>query len=452
MPRIGEQFIDGSDMPDPVKQGLGMLISSALGAAVGGTQGMAMGFNVDTNNRQLHESEKAKIKRLAKGDKALEQLLTDAACYLVNCSGGRQEGSQDRADLQAVQDRVAAQADTVYKHALDALKAEQGNGLFVYTSFDQGLDRLNATDPRNTGTADRAEIERSVAALNARALAQQCASEQCINEALTAVQALDETLKRSGVPINDSTRLGLKFDIAGLLSAKGDMNAVLSALALMGNINRADSAGQPSAIKSLEEAIAKQLGHSLTQGQKLALENVVKNVEVPSAAGSTTSGGTANAATGPKLAEQLSNESLAASGANMNNIKVVAEGKINGQVYIDTNQTARSATTANASEPTLVPPDRVAAREAQGLGNVNGNMSTAHAEIGVIQQASNAGVARGADMTLTVKGEKVCDFCRGDIPAAAQAAGLKSLEIVDVAAGVTYYWSPGMTRLKPRKQ
>jgi hypothetical protein len=53
-------------------------------------------------------------------------------------------------------------------------------------------------------------------------------------------------------------------------------------------------------------------------------------------------------------------------------------------------------------------------------------------------------------MTLTVKGEKVCDFCRGDIPAAAQAAGLKSLEIVDVAAGVTYYWVPGMTRLKPR--
>ncbi|MFY8063176.1 MAG: hypothetical protein ACOVN2_05650, partial [Usitatibacteraceae bacterium] len=163
-----------------------------------------------------------------------------------------------------------------------------------------------------------------------------------------------------------------------------------------------------------------------------------------------TSSGTANSATGPKLAEQLSNESLTASGANMNNIKVVAEGKVNGQVYIDTNQTARPVTAANASEITLVPADRVAAREAQGLGNVNGNMATAHAEVGVIQQASNAGVSRGADMTLTVKGEKVCDFCRGDIPAAAQAAGLKSLEIVDETTGVTYYWLPGMTRLKPR--
>ena len=170
------------------------------------------------------------------------------------------------------------------------------------------------------------------------------------------------------------------------------------------------------------------------------------------AAGATpvTSGGTANSATGAKLAEQLSDESLTASGANMNNIKVVAEGKVNGQVYIDTNQTARPVTAANASEITLVPPDRVAAREAQGLGNVNGNMATAHAEVGVIQQASNAGVAKGADMTLTVKGENVCDFCRGDIPAAAQAAGLKSLVIVDEAAGVTYYWLPGMTRLKPR--
>lgn len=92
-----------------------------------------------------------------------------------------------------------------------------------------------------------------------------------------------------------------------------------------------------------------------------------------------TSGGTANSATGPKLAEQLSNESLTASGANMNNIKVVAEGKVNGQVYVDTNQMARPATSANASEMTLVPAERVAAREAQGLGNVNGNMATAHA-------------------------------------------------------------------------
>jgi filamentous hemagglutinin len=163
-----------------------------------------------------------------------------------------------------------------------------------------------------------------------------------------------------------------------------------------------------------------------------------------------TSGGTANSAAGIKLAEQLSNESLAASGANMNNIKVVAEGKINGQVYIDTNQTARPIAAANPSEITLTPVDRVATREAQGLGNVNGNMATAHAEIGVIQQASNAGVARGADMTLMVSGERVCGYCRGDIPASAEAAGLKPLTIVDKEAGLTYYWVPGMKNLKVR--
>lgn len=97
-----------------------------------------------------------------------------------------------------------------------------------------------------------------------------------------------------------------------------------------------------------------------------------------------------------------------------------------------------------------MPADRVAAREAQGLGNVNGNMATAHTEVGVIQQAFNAGVARGADMTLTVKGEPVCTFCRGDIPAAAEAAGLKSLSIVEQTTRVTYYWVPGMKNLRPR--
>jgi filamentous hemagglutinin len=119
-------------------------------------------------------------------------------------------------------------------------------------------------------------------------------------------------------------------------------------------------------------------------------------------------------------------------------------------VYIDTNQTARSAANANAAETTLVPADRVNAR-APVNGIVNADMATAHAEIGVIQQASNAGVARGSDLTMRVLNEKVCDFCRGDIPAAAQAAGLKSLTIFEEKTGRTLYWTPGMTTLKVKK-
>jgi len=75
-------------------------------------------------------------------------------------------------------------------------------------------------------------------------------------------------------------------------------------------------------------------------------------------------------------------------------------------------------------------------------------MSTAHAEVGVIQQASNAGVAKGSNLTMTVAGEPVCTYCRGDIPAAAKAAGLKSLTIYEATTGKTYYWQPGMNSLK----
>jgi len=37
----------------------------------------------------------------------------------------------------------------------------------------------------------------------------------------------------------------------------------------------------------------------------------------------------------------------------------------------------------------------------------NANMCTAHAEIGTIQQAFNAGETKGADMTMTVTGKDV---------------------------------------------
>jgi bacterioferritin-associated ferredoxin len=53
-------------------------------------------------------------------------------------------------------------------------------------------------------------------------------------------------------------------------------------------------------------------------------------------------------------------------------------------------------------------------------------MGTAHAEIGTIQQAVNAGKTKGADMSMTVSGNDVCGFCKGDIAAVAEKAELKS--------------------------
>ncbi|WP_268561257.1 two-partner secretion domain-containing protein [Pseudomonas protegens] len=128
--------------------------------------------------------------------------------------------------------------------------------------------------------------------------------------------------------------------------------------------------------------------------------------------------------------------------------KVTAEGKINGQAFSDVNQTARPGSQAKSDQPTLIA-DRVNTKiESSGKPLPNANMATAHAEIGVIQQAYNAGKTQGAVMTLKVEGQAVCGYCRGDIAAAAEKAGLKSLEINEVATGKTLYWRPGMRSVK----
>jgi filamentous hemagglutinin len=127
---------------------------------------------------------------------------------------------------------------------------------------------------------------------------------------------------------------------------------------------------------------------------------------------------------------------------------VTAEGRIGNSVYTDVNQTARPAAQANPNQPTLIA-DRVDAKvAANGKPHPNGNMADAHAEIGVIQQAYNAGKTTGADMTLKVEGKAVCTYCRGDIAAAAEKAGLHSLQINEAATGKTLYWRPGMRSLR----
>ncbi|EPE7790151.1 cytidine deaminase-like fold-containing protein, partial [Yersinia enterocolitica] len=44
----------------------------------------------------------------------------------------------------------------------------------------------------------------------------------------------------------------------------------------------------------------------------------------------------------------------------------------------------------------------------------NGNMADAHAEIGALQQAHEAGVSKGADINMVVSGKDVCGYCRGE--------------------------------------
>ncbi|MFM0739263.1 PAAR domain-containing protein [Paraburkholderia xenovorans] len=133
---------------------------------------------------------------------------------------------------------------------------------------------------------------------------------------------------------------------------------------------------------------------------------------------------------------------------------VTAKGEIGGTVFSDVNQTARATELADPNKPTLIA-DRVSAKaEATGKALPNGNMADAHAEIGAIQQAFDAGTTQGANMSMTVTGKDVCGFCKGDIAAAADKAGLNSLTIQaeDDVTGLpkTYYWSPGMKSIKVR--
>ncbi|WP_272847504.1 VENN motif pre-toxin domain-containing protein [Pantoea ananatis] len=143
---------------------------------------------------------------------------------------------------------------------------------------------------------------------------------------------------------------------------------------------------------------------------------------------------------------------------------VTAELEVNGQKFKDTNQTARPAEQANKDQPTLIS-DRVTSKEqslvekgkTNNLPLPNSNMANAHAEIGAIQQAYNAGKTQDANLTINVACKDVCSYCRGDIAAAAaQASGAKSVTInaVDDKTGLpkTYVWEPGMKSIREIKK
>lgn len=128
--------------------------------------------------------------------------------------------------------------------------------------------------------------------------------------------------------------------------------------------------------------------------------------------------------------------------------KVKAEVKIDDQTFTDVNQTARPGFEAKFDQPTLIA-DRVNAKiGSSGKPLPNANMATAHAEIGVIQQTYNAGKTQGATMSLKVEGQAVCGYCRGDIAAAAEKAGLKYLEVNEVVTGKTCIGNPACAPLK----
>jgi filamentous hemagglutinin len=162
-----------------------------------------------------------------------------------------------------------------------------------------------------------------------------------------------------------------------------------------------------------------------------------------------TSGGTANSATGAYLSSELQKAQIfdprigeILPGAK-SPITVTADGSIDGKFIFDTNQTARPINLADKDKPTLIsdliPP-----------GKPNSSMGNAHAEIGVIQQAYDAGLTQGKNMTIVVRGEAVCSYCQqsSNLIAAADRSGLNRLQVVDTVSGRIYTWIRGSSEWK----
>jgi filamentous hemagglutinin len=134
MPAIAAQ-IDKMDAPNAVKQALAQVAAGVIGAAVGGTQGMASAVNVEANNRQLHTSEKELIAKKANGNKNVEERLTKAACYAVQCWAEYPENSKERAaNYVSVMDAYTLKDELAWVHT------QQQRGQFVYSSGQQVVD------------------------------------------------------------------------------------------------------------------------------------------------------------------------------------------------------------------------------------------------------------------------------------------------------------------------
>ena len=116
------------------------VISLAAGAAAGGAAGAASGFSVDANNRQLHPSEKDRLRTLASGNPLVEQRLSAAACFLVHCSAEFAVGTvayEQMIKLERVGATLSAEL------ALLRQQTDATGPMFSYTYWDRTKDTFN---------------------------------------------------------------------------------------------------------------------------------------------------------------------------------------------------------------------------------------------------------------------------------------------------------------------
>ena len=111
-----------------------------------------------------------------------------------------------------------------------------------------------------------------------------------------------------------------------------------------------------------------------------------------------------------------------------------AEASVGSQTFFDVNQTARPMTSEEASRPTLI-------ADLLRPGVPNGTYGGAHAEIGTIQQAYDAGLTQGQSTTIVVRGQPPCSFCNSDLKVMADRSGLNTLTVVDGSTGAVLQWT-----------
>ena len=116
-----------------IQQWAAVVTGSAVGAVVGGGSaaqaGAAAGLDGERYNRQLHPSEKIRIKQLAKGDAEKEARLTAAACAMAKCYAEYPVDSKSYQDLKQLADLGASEALASERQAL-----AQQSGMFGYST------------------------------------------------------------------------------------------------------------------------------------------------------------------------------------------------------------------------------------------------------------------------------------------------------------------------------
>ncbi|MGV6989426.1 two-partner secretion domain-containing protein [Testudinibacter sp. P80/BLE/0925] len=481
----------GQELGDVGKAVLDIGAGMAIGAATGGgTAAVSAGGNTDWHNRQLHPREMdwirdnaaAFAKEQGISVAEAEQRLVERAAQRVDYAWSKMIDSQDTAAdsfLSSVsgikgdvpsssavsfinsdgkqQNLFSASRDEYYSTGkysdLAARYNRENNQLLTNTLVPKVKNNLVFEGVKDGGNA---LSEAARAALNSP-------TETLRGVTGNLAHSLSECLKH---PTACATEKWATFDSASgdLLRThynQADVNALYgkemtaeTALVplvrggtVVAEVLPAAKAGAV-AVKSIDNMLS-PLAKGVSANDKLPVVGKTEGYENQT---TTISIGAENNATAVPLKIQLSNESLKASGSNLDKAEVIARAELNGKIYIDTNQKARANNLADHKVPTLIsddignkPPQR------DGTPYPNSNMAEAHAEIGTIQQAYNEGRTQGQNMTINVQGRDVCDFCKKDIALAAQKAGLKSVVVraVDEKGIIrNYHWTQGQSSIK----